>query len=121
MKDSGQVLIEPRPRYVGRQDGQYAFAYTIRITNRSDRVITLEDRHWVITHGDGRAEVVRGPGVVGEHPRLAPGQHYEYTSGALIPTATGSMKGSYGFRTDEGERFRATIPEFALHAPDALH
>ena len=71
--------------------------------------------------GDGSKEEVIGEGVVGETPELAPGASYSYTSGALIPTPVGSMKGSYGFVTVGGESFRAEIPEFALHAPDSLH
>ena len=115
------VQVVAVPQFLGEHQDQFAFAYTIRITNQSDRRITLRNRHWIITHGDGSEEEVIGEGVVGETPDLAPGDSYSYTSGALIPTPVGSMKGSYGFVTAEGESFRAEIPEFALHAPDSLH
>jgi len=115
------VKIVPVPQYLGEHEDKFAFAYTIHITNRSEKEITLRNRHWIITHGDGSEEEVIGEGVVGETPLLGPGESYSYTSGALIPTRVGSMKGSYGFVTDGGRPFRVNIPEFALHAPDSLH
>lgn len=121
MTTNWPVIIVPVPRYLGEHGEQHAFAYTIHITNRGDAPITLQNRHWVITHGDGAIEEVIGEGVVGETPELEPGASFSYTSGAVIPTRVGSMKGSYGFVTHQGETFRAEIPEFALHAPDALN
>jgi len=115
------VQIVPVPQFLGEHGDQYAFAYTIHITNRSEQTITLRNRHWIITHGDGSLEEVIGEGVVGETPQLKPGASYSYTSGAVIPTRVGSMKGSYGFVTGDGRSFRAEIPEFALHTPDSLH
>lgn len=121
MPNSIPVKIVPVPQYLGQHEDRYAFAYTIHITNRSETDITLKNRHWIITHGDGSSEEVIGEGVVGETPQLAPGESYSYTSGALIPTRVGSMRGSYGFVTRAGQPFRVDIPEFALHAPDSLH
>ena len=115
------IEIKPRPTYLGQHDGRYAFAYHITITNRSTEPVKLLNRHWIITHSDGAIEEVRGEGVVGEQPRLTPGQSHSYSSGAMIPTASGSMKGSYEFVTDSGTRFEAEIPEFVLAAPEALH
>ena len=115
------VRVVARPEYLGPHEDKFAFSYTIYITNQSDQVITLRNRHWIISHANGNTEEVIGEGVIGETPELQAGESYSYTSGALLPTPTGSMKGSYGFVTSEGESFRAEIPEFALHAPDALH
>jgi ApaG protein len=115
------VHVEAQPEFLGQRDGKYAFAYTIFITNKSSQIITLRNRHWIITHADGSVEEVIGEGVVGQTPELAPGGSYSYTSGALIPTSVGSMRGSYGFITDDGHSFRTEIPEFTLHAPDTLH
>ncbi len=116
------VEVVAQPEFLGQHEDKFAFAYTINITNRSDQNITLKNRHWIITHADGSIEEVIGEGVVGKTPRLAPGKSYSYTSGALIPTPVGSMRGSYGFVTDDGHSFRAEIPEFTLHTPDApLH
>ncbi len=116
-----QVDIKPQPAYVGQQRGQHAFAYTITITNQMSVPVQLLTRHWVITHGNGFIEEVKGDGVVGQQPRLEPGESFSYTSGALLPTRSGSMAGSYEFTTDEGARFRVAIPEFVLAAPESLH
>ena len=121
MSSEFPVQVVAEPRFLGPHQDQFAFAYTIHITNQGTRTITLQNRHWIITHGDGSKEEVIGDGVVGETPELSPGASYSYTSGALIPTPVGSMKGSYGFITQKGESFRTEIPEFALHAPDSLH
>ena len=114
--------MQPHQLFIGQHEDKFAFAYTIYITNSSDQSITLRNRHWIITHADGNVEEVIGEGVIGKTPELAPGKSYSYTSGALIPTPIGSMRGSYGFVTDEGVSFRAEIPEFTLHKPDTpLH
>ena len=116
------VSVVAQPEFLGRHEEKFAFAYTIYITNQSDQVITLRNRHWIITHADGAVEEVIGEGVIGQTPELAPGKSYSYTSGALIPTAVGSMRGSYGFVTENGQSFRAQIPEFTLQSSDAaLH
>jgi ApaG protein len=116
-----KILISPQPAYLGQQREQHAFAYEITITNRADQAVRLLTRHWIITHGDGQIEQVRGEGVVGQTPRLEPGQSFTYSSGAVIPTRSGSMSGSYEFSTDAGEHFRVPIPEFVLAAPESLH
>lgn len=116
------VQVKAQPEFLGQHEDKFAFSYTMHITNCSDRVITLRNRHWIITHADGGVEEVMGEGVIGKTPELAPGKSYVYTSGALIPTPIGTMRGSYGFVTDDGTSFRAEIPEFTLHKPDApLH
>ena len=121
MSVDNTVKIVPVPRYLGEHQDQYAFAYTINITNEGTQTITLRNRHWIITHGDGRKEEVVGDGVVGETPELPPGARFTYTSGAFIPTRVGSMRGSYGFTTESGESFRVDIPEFALTTPSSLN
>lgn len=116
-----QVDISPQPQYLGEQQGSFAFAYEITITNHTLEAVRLLNRHWIITHGNGRIEEVYGEGVVGLTPRLEPGQSFTYSSGALIPTRNGSMAGSYEFTTDGGQRFKVDIPEFVLAAPESLH
>jgi ApaG protein len=116
-----KIVISPQPAYLGKQREQHAFAYEITITNRSDQAVRLLNRHWIITHGNGHIEQVQGEGVVGQTPRLEPGESFTYSSGALIPTRNGSMSGSYEFSTDAGERFQVSIPEFVLAAPESLH
>jgi len=116
-----EIEISPQPSYLGKQNAQYAFAYEITITNRTTVPVQLLNRHWIITHGNGYVEEVQGEGVIGLKPRLEPGESFTYSSGALIPTRSGSMSGSYEFTTDQGERFRVAIPEFVLAAPESLH
>ena len=77
----------------------------------------LISRHWIITDEENRVEEVRGPGVVGEQPVLAPGESFRYTSGCPLRTATGTMHGSYQMVTSGGERFDAEIAAFTLSEP----
>ena len=101
--------------------GQYAFAYTITITNNGSVGAQLNTRYWQITDEAGEIEEVVGEGVVGQQPHLSPGESFNYSSGAVIKTITGSMKGSYGMINDDGYRFDAEIPEFVLSKPYTLH
>lgn len=100
---------------------RYAFAYTISIRNRGRLPAQVLDRHWIITDANGKTEEVRGDGVVGEQPRLEPGEEFTYTSGAVLPTSVGTMQGSYGMSGDDGTRFEAPIPAFTLSIPRTLH
>lgn len=100
---------------------RYVFAYTVRITNEGRSAAQLVNRHWVITHGTGRVEEVRGPGVVGAQPRLEPGQHFEYTSGCVLSAPHGTMHGTYEMRRDDGSTFHATIAPFSLSMPYTLN
>ncbi len=100
---------------------QYTFAYTITITNNGSIGAQLLTRRWLIQDETGRMEEVVGEGVVGQQPHIMPGESYQYSSGSVIKTATGTMKGTYGMVDDEGERFDAVIPEFVLSEPYTLH
>lgn len=92
----------------------YLFAYRVRIYNESDVVVTLRSRRWVITDGDGRVEIVEGPGVVGEEPRLAPGAMHEYMSGCPLSTTWGTMEGHFVMEREDGSRFDAQVGRFFL-------
>ena len=100
---------------------QYAYAYTITIANNGESGAQLRTRHWLIQDESGEVEEVIGEGVIGQQPHLSPGESFEYSSGAIISTVTGSMKGSYGMINDQGQRFDAVIPEFTLSEPYTLH
>ena len=102
-------------------NAQYAYAYTITITNNGETGAQLRTRHWIIQDESGEVEEVVGEGVIGQQPHLSPGESFEYSSGAIISTETGSMKGSYGMINDQGERFDAIIPEFTLSEPYTIH
>ena len=108
---------------------EYAFAYTITISNNGDQPVQLLSRHWVITDADSAIQEVRGDGVVGEQPLIAPGQSFRYTSGATLATPVGCMEGSYTMllrddghqASDQDSQFQVPIPAFSLHTPTALH
>ena len=100
---------------------KYVFAYTIRIANEGSATAQLRSRHWVITDGRGRVEEVRGPGVVGEQPTLRPGDAYEYTSGCVLETPRGTMRGTYQMVREDGARFDADVGEFELSMPETLN
>ncbi|RVQ69732.1 Co2+/Mg2+ efflux protein ApaG [Croceicoccus ponticola] len=97
--------------------GRWFWAYHIRIENRSDQTVQLVTRHWRITDANGLVSLVDGEGVVGEQPRLDPGQSHDYVSGCPLETSYGSMEGYYGFVRDDGTKFEAAIPFFPLAAP----
>ena len=103
------------------EDGRYVFAYTIRIHNRGRVPAQLLRRHWVITDANGKVQEVRGDGVIGEQPWLCPGEHFEYSSGAVLETAHGTMQGSYDMLADDGTRFDAPIAMFSLSIPRTVH
>lgn len=103
------------------QDNRFVFAYTITIQNRGSVSARLISRHWIITDANGDVREVRGDGVVGEQPSLRPGEGYEYTSGAVLETAVGTMHGSYQMLAEDGTHFDATIPSFVLSIPRTLH
>jgi ApaG protein len=119
------VRIEVTSQFVSERsrpaDGEWFFAYRIRITNTGSERVQLLARHWVITDSRGRVQHVRGPGVVGKQPVLDPGQTFEYTSGCPLNTSFGMMHGTYQMITGSGERFEAEIAPFALGKPDAVH
>jgi ApaG protein len=113
------------PRFLEEQSqpahGRYVFAYTITLRNDGAIPAKLLTRHWVITDANGKIEEVRGPGVVGEHPHLQPGEGFEYTSGAVLATPVGTMQGSYQMVADDGTTFDVPIPRFTLSVPRTLH
>ena len=123
MKNKIEVSVKVTylPSQSNISGSQYAYAYTITITNNGESGAQLRTRHWLIQDESGEVEEVIGEGVIGQQPHLAPGESFEYSSGAIISTVTGSMKGSYGMINDQGQRFDAVIPEFTLSEPYTLH
>ena len=120
-----EVTVEPVARFLAEQSdpakNQYVFSYTITVTNTGDIAAQLLSRHWIITDADHKVKEVKGLGVVGQQPLLKPGESFEYTSGASIPTAVGTMQGSYQMMAEDGKAFDAPIPLFTLSVPRTLH
>ncbi len=120
-----QITVVPRATYIPEQSdaeaGRYAFSYTITITNTGAVSAQLLSRHWIITDANNLVQEVKGQGVVGAQPKLKPGESFEYSSGSLLATPVGTMRGSYQMLAEDGARFDAAIPEFTLSVPRVLH
>ncbi len=120
-----QIPINVETFYIaGQSDAaaeRFVFAYTITIRNESGSAVKLLRRYWSITDANGKHTEVRGDGVVGEQPELAPGSSYTYTSGAVLDTPVGTMQGHYEMQTTEGNEFEAPIPLFRLAVPNVLN
>ena len=114
-----QIEVTVEPNFVPeRSTGEYFWSYTIVITNSGTETVQLRTRHWIITDATGRKQEVRGEGVIGKQPVLAPGERFEYTSGVPLPTASGFMTGCYQMVSESGERFEIDVPTFSLDSPD---
>jgi ApaG protein len=115
------VLAEYAPDRSRPDQGLWFFLYTITIANNSSDTVQLVSRHWIITDGTGKVEEVRGPGVVGEQPVLAPGQSFTYTSGCPLKTPFGTMEGTYQMIAANTGPFDARIAPFTLSEPYTVH
>jgi ApaG protein len=100
---------------------RYVFSYTITIINRGLVAAKLLSRHWIITDANGHEQQVRGDGVVGEQPLLAPNEGFRYTSGVVLDTPIGAMQGSYQMLAEDGTKFDTLIAPFSLANKRLLH
>ena len=116
-----QISVSVDPTYLDDQSApeqsHFVWAYHIVIENLGTETVQLRSRHWRITNARGELHEVRGPGVVGEQPRLEPGDAFEYTSYVPLTTPSGIMTGSYHMETRDGESFDVEIPAFSLDSP----
>lgn len=114
-----RVLVEPF--YLADQsepdEGRWVWAYRVVISNEGDATARLISRHWEITDANGRVQVVDGPGVVGQKPRLGPGDSFEYHSGCPLATPGGAMVGHYTMQAEDGSMLDIAIPAFSLDVP----
>ncbi len=119
------IQVDVQTSYIEEQSkpdqDYYVFSYTITIMNKGDQPAKLLRRHWVITDSNQKVQEVRGDGVVGEQPHLKPGEQFVYTSGTMLETQVGTMRGSYQMLADDGSTFDAPIDEFVLSTPRVLH
>ncbi|HXU83122.1 MAG TPA: Co2+/Mg2+ efflux protein ApaG [Polyangia bacterium] len=119
------ILVRVKSEYMADRSapgaGRYAFAYTVQISNQGPETAQLRSRHWVITDATGEVQEVKGEGVVGAQPVLAPGETFEYTSWCVIATSTGAMRGSYQMVSARGKSFDAEVAEFRLAMPHSLN
>ena len=111
-----EVLSRHSPENSKPQEDIWVFEYTVRITNQGTETVQLLTRHWIITDAFQQIKEVKGPGVVGEQPVLAPGDSYKYSSWCPLATPMGMMHGTYQMATQGGRQFDVEIAPFALKA-----
>lgn len=122
LQESIEVSVSPQylPEQSNESVAEYTFAYTVEITNHGDETVQLLARHWIITDGNNSIREIEGEGVVGEQPHIKPGERYQYSSGAILSTKTGTMEGSYKMCSEAGLPFDAIIKPFGLIHPNSL-
>jgi ApaG protein len=122
---TNNVRVEVESQYAPERSqpfqNEWFFHYTVRITNEGDDTVQLISRHWIVTDATGRTQEVKGSGVVGEQPVLAPGESFQYTSGWPLKTSTGVLRGTYQMVSEDGGHFDVEIAPFALHEPYTVH
>ncbi len=122
---SNDMVVVVTPSYLPEQSEpnqqQYLFSYRVQIRNNSAQAAQLISRHWVITDAEQNVQEVRGLGVIGKQPLIAPGEVFEYSSGCPLATPFGTMKGSFHFVGENGVPFDVSIDEFVLAIPRTLH
>ena len=115
------ISVTVEPRFVEEEsspgENRYFFAYTVEIVNNGAEQVQLRSRHWRIIDGRGACQEVRGAGVVGEQPKIKPGEAFQYSSGVALKTPSGVMTGHYEMQIENGERFTIEIPMFSLDSP----
>ncbi|HET7832943.1 MAG TPA: Co2+/Mg2+ efflux protein ApaG [Gallionella sp.] len=116
-----QTQVSFLPDQSDESDNRFVFSYTINITNLGSSIAKLISRHWIITDAYNHVQEVHGQGVVGEQPLLRPNQSFEYTSGTVLTTQVGTMRGSYQMQAEDGTLFDIEIPQFVLSVPRVLH
>jgi ApaG protein len=119
------IEVQVEPAYMAEESqpeaSQFVFSYKVTITNKGETEVQLISRHWAITDGAGVVHEVKGPGVVGEQPRLAPGQKHQYSSFCPLPTPTGNMRGTFQMINSLGAKFDVKIPLFFLRDLRSIH
>jgi len=111
-----EVMSQYSPENSRPLQDVWVFEYTVRITNQGTETVQLLTRHWIITDALDHVEEVKGPGVVGEQPVLAPGESFKYSSWCPLKTPTGIMRGTYQMKRAGGGQFDIEIAPFALKA-----
>ncbi|OFW23287.1 MAG: Co2+/Mg2+ efflux protein ApaG [Acidobacteria bacterium RIFCSPLOWO2_02_FULL_65_29] len=122
---TNNVRVEVEAKYAPERSqplkNSWFFHYTVKITNEGDDTIQLLSRHWIATDACGCTEEVKGPGVIGEQPVLAPGESFQYTSGWPLKTSTGVLRGTYQMVSEDAGHFDVEIAPFALYEPYTVH
>jgi ApaG protein len=122
---TNDIRVEVEPNYVPDQSKPkshfFFFSYRVKITNLGIKTTQLVSRHWIVTDGNGVVHEVRGSGVVGYEPILAPGDTFEYSSYCPLPTPTGNMRGTFQMIDQHRKQFPVKIPLFFLRDLASFH
>ena len=125
MSESNNIKIKVDTVYLQEVsdpvNNKFYFLYTVSINNTGAAGAKLLSRHWIIKDSNGKIQDVKGEGVVGDQPYINAGGEYQYTSGTVIETSLGTMRGSYQMIDDSDNYFEAEIPEFVLSIPRVMH
>ncbi len=97
-------------------DKPHAFVYFVTIRNSTDHTVTLLGRKWVVQHGDGTHLVIEGEKIVGEAPRLAPGEEFSYNS-YHVTGVDAWAQGSFHGVDEMGNRIHVILPPFEMNIP----
>jgi ApaG protein len=116
-----EVLSRHAPEKSRPLVDEWVFQYTVRITNQGHETVQLLSRHWIVTDALEQTREVKGPGVIGEQPVLAPGESFKYSSWCPLNTPTGTMRGTYQMVGADGNEFDIEIASFALKARYTVH
>jgi|ERR1043165_638685 ApaG protein len=111
-----EVIAQHSTEHSRPNEGEWVFQYTVRITNLGTEPVQLISRHWIITDGTDHVEEVRGPGVVGQQPKLGPNESFKYSSWCPLKTPMGMMQGTYQMQGADGDQFDIEIAPFGLKA-----
>ena len=119
------IRVQTESYYVAERSapmrGLYFFGYSITISNEGDAPAKLLRRHWVISDILGNTQEVMGDGVIGEQPRILPGESYEYSSFCPLETYRGSMTGTYTMQRDDKSEFDIAVGPFQLFMSEVLN
>jgi len=119
------IRVKVQSQYIPERSSpdasQWFYAYTVQIRNEGLETVKLLGRHWIITDANGQVQEVRGEGVVGEQPVLAPGESFQYTSACPLNTSFGTMHGTYQMVVQDGGDFEVEIAPFSLTQPYTIH
>jgi len=100
-------------------DRPHAFVYYITLRNSSDRTVLFLGRKWIIDHADGTHLVIEGDKIVGETPRLAPGEQFSYNSNHVTGCDARASASFHGL-DDLGRRVHVVLPPFDLQVPKPI-
>jgi ApaG protein len=99
-------------------DKPHAFVYFITIENGSDRTVTLLGRKWVVAHADGSQLVIEGDKIVGEAPRLCPGEQFSYNS-YHVTGCDAIAHGCFHGTDEHGQKIHVMLSPFSMVIPHA--